>query len=62
MPGMSSRGREGAGTWCSSLSPPIAAGTAKRIETYRHQRQSSTSVSTPPSSRPKAPPAPAIAP
>ena len=30
--------------------------------TYRHQRQSRYSVSSPPSSRPTAPPAPAIAP
>jgi hypothetical protein len=60
-PGMSSRGRAGVGTWRIRRAAPIAAGTANAIETYRHQRQSSASVSAPPSSRPMAPPMPAIA-
>ena len=65
VPGMSSRGESvptRPGTWCSSRRPATAAGTANRIDTYRHERQSSTSVTKPPSSKPNAPPAPAMAP
>lgn len=41
---------------------PINPNTAKNMFTNRHQRQLRYSVRTPPSSRPMAPPAPAIAP
>jgi hypothetical protein len=61
VPARSSRGRLGAGTWWSRRAPAIAAGIAKISDTYRHQRQSSASVSAPPSSSPTAPPVPAIA-
>src|SRR5215470_12555547 len=46
----------------SSVTAPTAAMAAKNRFTYRHQRQDRYSVSNPPSTRPTAPPAPAIAP
>ena len=53
VPGMSSRGRAATGTWCSRRQRRRSRpGRRRAIDTYRHQRQSSTSVSTPPSSRP----------
>jgi hypothetical protein len=61
-PGMSSRGRCGDGWRRSSMAAPMAAIAAKNRFTYRHQRQDKYCVSTPPSSRPIAPPTPAIAP
>ena len=61
VPGRSSLGRLGDGILCSSAVAATAAGMANSRFTNRHQRQSS-SVSAPPSSRPTAPPAPAMAP
>ena len=61
-PGMSNCGRSD-GTWLvSSATAANTAGTAITTFTYRHQRHDRYSVSTPPSSRPTAPPAPATAP
>ncbi len=62
VPGQSIRGRAGCGWLTSSRAPPTIAAAAKKRFTYRHQRQDSHSVSTPPSSRPAAAPEPAIAP
>ena len=61
-PGMSSFGRAGVGWRTSSSAPPAKATAAKTRFTYSVHRQDRYSVSTPPSSRPTAPPAPAIAP
>src|SRR6516165_10295949 len=61
-PSRSSLGWPGDGWRCSSVTAPTAAMAAKNRFTYRHQRQDRYSVSSPPSSSPTAPPAPAIAP
>jgi hypothetical protein len=60
--GMSSLGRAGDGWRPSSSAPPTKASPAKIRFTYNVHRQDRYSVSEPPSSRPTAPPAPAIAP
>src|SRR6266516_917049 len=61
-PGTSSFGRSVDGCRRSRTAPPAAAMAANTRFTYRHQRQDRYSVSTPPSSNPTAPPAPATAP
>src|SRR5215469_8028188 len=61
-PGISSLGRSGEVCRRSSTDAPTPDTAAKTRFTYRHQRQDRYSVSTPPSSRPTAPPAPAMAP
>ena len=61
-PGRSSRERPAAAWWRSSAAAPVTASPAKIRFTYRHQRQDRYSVSSPPSSSPTAPPAPATAP
>ena len=59
---MSSLGLTGDGWRFSSSAPPAKATAAKIRFTYSVHRQDRYSVSAPPSSRPTAPPAPAIAP
>ncbi len=49
-------------TFCSSISAPVTAITAKATLTKRHQRQERYWVRMPPSSRPTAAPEPATAP
>ena len=61
-PGMSSRGLTGDGFRTSSSAPPTKATPANTRLTYSVQRQDRYSVSAPPSSRPTALPAAAIAP
>ena len=61
-PGMSSLGLTGDDWRFSSSTPPANATAAKIRFTYSVHRQDRYSVSAPPSSRPTAPPAPAIAP
>src|SRR5580693_4525258 len=59
---MSSLGLTGDGSRFNSSAPPAKATAAKIRFTYSVHRQDRYSVSAPPSSRPTAPPAPAIAP
>jgi len=59
---MSSLGLAGDGWRASNSAPPANATPAKIRFTYSVHRQDRYSVSTPPSSSPIAPPAPAIAP
>ena len=62
-PGMSSLARRPVRGWRrSSAIPPMAAIAAKTTFTYKHQRQERYSVSRPPTTRPTAPPPPAMAP
>ena len=61
-PGMSSLGLTWDGCRFSSSAPPVNATAAKSRFTYSVHRQDRYWVSAPPSSRPTAPPAPAIAP
>src|ERR1700736_3660941 len=62
VPGTSIRGLTAFDLDCSSANAPSAAGTAKPRFTNIVQRHDSDWVSTPPSSRPIAPPPPPIAP
>ena len=59
---MSIRGRLSGGWFCKSLSATSTVGSAISTLTYRHQRQDSVCVSTPPRISPTDAPPPAIAP
>ena len=61
-PGMSSFGLDGDAWRWSSTTPPTNATPAKTRLTYSVHRQERYSVSAPPSNRPTAPPAMAMAP